>query len=82
MNRYARMSAGPAAFAGLLMLFYAWYAGGWVYSADASQFFVFTLHLFEWMLLIGGSLLQATDLTARAGALRESVETAARSLLS
>ncbi|MEZ4701172.1 MAG: RuBisCO large subunit C-terminal-like domain-containing protein [Rhodothermales bacterium] len=34
------------------------------------------------MLLIGGSLLQAADLTARAGTLRESVETAARSLLS
>jgi len=48
------MSAGPAAFAGLLMLFYAWYTGGWVYAADASQFFVFTLHLFDWMLLIGG----------------------------
>lgn len=54
-NKYAQYNASTVAFAGFLMLFWAWYSGGgWVYPADASKVFVFSLHAFDWTLIIGG----------------------------
>lgn len=55
MNRYAKLNAPTVAFAGFLMLLYAFMGGGWVYPADANEFYVFTLSAFDWLLRIGGA---------------------------
>ncbi|MCB9852997.1 MAG: hypothetical protein H6819_07870 [Phycisphaerales bacterium] len=70
MNRYAKLNAPTVTFAGAVMLFWAWYTGGggWSYPASASAFFVFTLHAFDWMLLIGGAAMVAVGIVCYAGA--------------
>ncbi len=53
-NKYAQYNASTVAFAGFLMLFWAWFAGDWYYPRDASRVFVLSLHAFDWTLIIGG----------------------------
>ena len=54
-NKYAQYNASTVAFAGALMVFWAWYSRGeWNYPADASKLFVFSLHAFDWLLIVGG----------------------------
>lgn len=78
MNRYAKLNAPMVTLAGAVMLFWAWYTrGGWSYPASASAFFVFTLHAFDWMLLVGGAAMVTVGIVcfsgARIGLLLESI---------
>ncbi len=54
MNENAKGNAFWTALVAMLMLYYGWMVGGWVYPATASSTYITALDAFDWMLKIGG----------------------------